>query len=923
MFGYALKRVVRGWRGFVALFLGIAIATTLFSGTMLGAEEVGFEMLEEAMGLVPVDIILADELRELFAMNISDLEADVRSMDGVVETEQVIRWSALINYIDFMNPNNTVEFTIIALEEDSALWRTIFGPGFEGIDLAKIYIDGDSIHAPELEVGRNATLHLFTFNPASPPGYRTYYANLSVAGHVDVDLRSYVRITGETPDFVRAILLGGGQDLRKPPHDLLFMSRESLFSIFATAYNEGRLPAKVITFEVVVDLDRGGIVNPWDIAKSIERIQLVSEQIDNKVQRYELHSWQNFLQDVLEGVKSISDSFKARFVLIALPVFFTAWYMGVTVSDVMLGSRRREVGLLLTKGFTPRQIFMILLVEAVLIGLLSGVIGIVSSAFLIPLVGIGSNPFGQLQLFSVTTTLSVLAFSTIISLLSVLLPSWRVSHLSMIDALMEHRSVEEETLPSRLEPAIALILGLYKILMLLFGVSVESFRPVGGGMIVSVLYNTWWGSDFILAFLGPILFFWGFTKLFIHGSFRIQEAVGSLAGRLIGDISKISMLSARRTQRRTAAIAFLIALIFGYSVSVIGGLATLSDRRVRTIRWNVGADAAVWLFDHEEAHELAEGIEALDGVVSTAVERWFYVETPFMAIVPRAIDPESWGNTAYFEEKWFAGGSAASLQMLTESDERIILDKGLADVTGLGLGDNVTFKIRFNLFSTLAVVDLLGPGLPEGGQYQPLPSFVSEEFLDRFTPELDVLRSRILVRLEPAADVEGFKTEVTGMSENVEVIYTVRGLLEAARENIFLQGPKQVQELGIVFSTLVSSVGVALVVSTTLRERQKEITLMAIRGFSSKQVFQMLVVENIGIVAFSILLGAAVGYVNVMGDVALSNVSGELILRRIVFPQASLASIAAIVAAILVSAVAPIIVIARRVRSRNVWRIIE
>ncbi len=98
---------------------------------------------------------------------------------------------------------------------------------------------------------------------------------------------------------------------------------------------------------------------------------------------------------------------------------------------------------------------------------------------------------------------------------------------------------------------------------------------------------------------------------------------------------------------------------------------------------------------------------------------------------------------------------------------------------------------------------------------------------------------------------------------------------------------------------------------------------MAIRGFSLGQLFTMLLVENIGVVTFSILLGATVGYINVVGDVALSNVSGELILNRVVFPQSSLTFIAFIVAAIVLSVIAPIIYAARRTSSELSWRIIE
>jgi predicted lysophospholipase L1 biosynthesis ABC-type transport system permease subunit len=157
----------------------------------------------------------------------------------------------------------------------------------------------------------------------------------------------------------------------------------------------------------------------------------------------------------------------------------------------------------------------------------------------------------------------------------------------------------------------------------------------------------------------------------------------------------------------------------------------------------------------------------------------------------------------------------------------------------------------------------------------------------------------------------------------VKTIYTLESGLESASSNIFLQGPIQMHWLGIAFATLVSSLGVALVVSTTLGERQKEITLMAIRGFSFKQLFQMLIVEYLGVLSFSIALGAIVGYINAIGDVKLSNLSGELILRRVIFDQGSLTFIAAIVVIILLSAIIPIVLALRRSSSKLSWRLIE
>src|SRR3989337_4423957 len=73
------------------------------------------------------------------------------------------------------------------------------------------------------------------------------------------------------------------------------------------------------------------------------------------------------------------------FIIAALPVFFVAWYLGSTVSDVSFNLRRREIGLLLTKGFSKRQLWAMFLFEAGLIGLLGGLLGIVLSFSLGPL----------------------------------------------------------------------------------------------------------------------------------------------------------------------------------------------------------------------------------------------------------------------------------------------------------------------------------------------------------------------------------------------------------------------------------------------------------------------------------------------------------------------------------------------------------
>ena len=94
----------------------------------------------------------------------------------------------------------------------------------------------------------------------------------------------------------------------------------------------------------------------------------------------------NYLGMLLEAIGGVSSQMKTNTLLVAAPVFFTAWYLGVTVSDISLGLRRREIGLLFTRGFNHGQAFYVFLFEAAVISLLAGTAGILLGAAILPLV---------------------------------------------------------------------------------------------------------------------------------------------------------------------------------------------------------------------------------------------------------------------------------------------------------------------------------------------------------------------------------------------------------------------------------------------------------------------------------------------------------------------------------------------------------
>ena len=61
----------------------------------------------------------------------------------------------------------------------------------------------------------------------------------------------------------------------------------------------------------------------------------------------------------------------------------------------------------------------------------------------------------------------------------------------------------------------------------------------------------------------------------------------------MGDLGALAAKNVRRNPARLAAIAFLIALIIGYSVQVTGQIASQQDYTVRIVQSQVGADVTV------------------------------------------------------------------------------------------------------------------------------------------------------------------------------------------------------------------------------------------------------------------------------------------------------------------------------------------
>jgi ABC-type antimicrobial peptide transport system permease subunit len=191
--------------------------------------------------------------------------------------------------------------------------------------------------------------------------------------------------------------------------------------------------------------------------------------------------------------------------------------------------------------------------------------------------------------------------------------------------------------------------------------------------------------------------------------------------------------------------------------------------------------------------------------------------------------------------------------------------------------------------------------------------YVNDVFMEQIK-ERYIDQRRIIMSLDPEVDYIALKEKLELVDSDIQRVDLAPINLENVLDNLLLSGPKQIQVLGTYFASMVASVGIVLVMSTVIRSRIKELTIMSIRGYSPTQLAVTLITENLGMDLFAIGLGVFVGIFTLHGIVNLLNSTLAFIFSyKVVFPSSAIIQLGIIIGLVLVSTLIPILVAIRRI----------
>ena len=183
---YTIKRISRTWKLFVALLIGVILASSFFAGIYVKANLTAEQALEQQIKDVLIDMEFNNRVN---LTNHAQTQQDILSIEGVKDVELLSRsFASMFSSSD--NSTAPLNSQIIYLPNSSRVWDGWQNKPPNGIGENETYILADTFLADRVAI--NDTLQMSLEFPT--PKYdntTTIYLNLTVAGFAPLPDEAY------------------------------------------------------------------------------------------------------------------------------------------------------------------------------------------------------------------------------------------------------------------------------------------------------------------------------------------------------------------------------------------------------------------------------------------------------------------------------------------------------------------------------------------------------------------------------------------------------------------------------------------------------------------------------------------------------------------------------------------------------------
>ena len=584
-------------------------------------------------------------------------------------------------------------------------------------------------------------------------------------------------------------------------------------------------------------------VTPEDLRREIAPVLPASAQVQDATEddRFDLGSFKDFLgifQKILVAFGGIA-------------IFVGAFIIFNTLS-ITVAQRSREFAMLRTLGASRRQVMGSVILEALVIGLIASVIGILAGLGLaagltaiFKSLGIDLPDSGTV--FALRTVIVSLIVGVGVTTLAGLAPALRATRVAPVAALREGAvPLGRRSRWASYVAAAVTILGVAALAngMFVGGLSVaERLGSIGGGVV--------------LLFVGVAML----SRRIVR---PLASFLGRPAARLAGAAGSLARFNSMRNPGRTAttAAALMIGLALVTFVAVLGeGLRSSFGQSLDDqldAQYVVTAQDDFSPFQPEAGAALREtpGVRVATGVREDQVEAFGDV-TPV-----DGVDPATFAEVYKFE--WDPGTDAVLGQL--GADGAVITSR-FAEDHDLAVGDRIGATAP-----TGARLELEVRGIDDRPEFNPLglaPVTISQELFDRTFQQQ---RERyVFVSTDGAADAATTGALQASLADYPNVKLRTQDQYRKDTEQDIQEFLSLLYVL-LALSVIVSLFGIVNTLVLAVFERTREIGMLRAVGMTRRQVRRMVRHESIIVALIGAVLGLALGvFLAVLVTVALAN----------------------------------------------------
>ncbi|MFE4698869.1 FtsX-like permease family protein [Streptomyces sp. NPDC056738] len=543
------------------------------------------------------------------------------------------------------------------------------------------------------------------------------------------------------------------------------------------------------------------------------------------------------------------------FLFLGVPGAVLAAALTAAVASAGGDRRRQEQGLLRLRGLRPGQITGLAALEAALIGLLGGVLGLGTAAL------IGQFAFGAASFGGGGTTWPFwygLAFvlGAAVATGAVLVPALRdLRTVTVADTRKENIRRTRSPWWMRYGLDIVLLIGSWLVFRASSGNQYALVLAPEGVPTISVSYWAFLGP--VLLWIGAGLLVWRLTLLTLtHG----RRALTRLARPLTGNLAGTTAATFSRRSRTLARSVVLLALAVSFAVSTAVFNATYRQQAEVDARLTNGADVTVT--EPPGAHVPPGAAAGLQVPGARHVEplqhRFAYVGSDLQDLY--GVRPDTVARATSLQDAYFAGGTADQLmQRLAQRPDSLLVSEETVHDFQLTPGDTVNLRIRDARTNVLRTIPFHYAGVVKEFPTAPKDSFfvANASYIARTTGSDAVGAFLIDTGGTRQKQVATHLRGQLGSSATVTDLTRTRGTIGTSLTSVDLAGLTRIE---LAFAVLLAAGAGGLVLALGLAERRRTFAIATVLGATRRQLRGMVLSEALLLAVSGLATGALIGW---------------------------------------------------------------